>query len=142
MSEGPNAGWSYLTGTDSPVQFDQHVIALNEVMARPDADEASRSFWAAQPRTPECAPAAVLSMVRRHEEHHADLYDRNRGIIDAEAEAAMAYVDAATWNEMLGVNGEILDRWSRQIHLLSGGSHRREDGFPRTACHLNFTGER
>jgi hypothetical protein len=135
IDTGPNAGWSYLSGSDSPVQFREQVIVLNEVLNLGNQDPVTAQFWASQPQ---CVPSSVVQDVAAHENHHADLYDRNRGILDAELERTMAFVAAPQWNAMLNTNGSEATRAANRLHELGGGLHGPSDGFPAHSCVLNL----
>jgi hypothetical protein len=126
VTDGPNRGWSYLSGTDSPVRFDEHLIVLNDILNPSNNDSVSTAWWAERPQ---CDRAAVLEHVRGHERHHADLFDRRRHIVNAEAERAIAFVSEYEWRMMLLPDGEVSDRLSARIHAISGGGHTDDDGF-------------
>jgi hypothetical protein len=133
ITSGPNAGWSYLMGSDSPIQFREQVIILNEVLNLGNGDPATRQFWAGQPQ---CVPSAVLQDVRAHENRHADLYEQRRQILDSEIERSTAFVPAAQWISMLRPGGTEATRVANRLHELDGGLHRPVDGFPLLSCAL------
>jgi hypothetical protein len=135
IDTGPNAGWSYLSGSDSPIQFREQVILLNEVLNLGNGDPVTAQFWAGQPQ---CVPRLVVQDVTAHENHHADLYDRNRGTLDAELEKTMAFVPAPQWQAMLNTNGPEATRAANRLNELAGGLHRPSDGFPALSCILNL----
>lgn len=135
IDTGPNAGWSYLSGSDSPIQFREQVIILNEVLNLGNGDPVTAQFWAGQLQ---CVPSSVVQDVRAHENHHADLYERNRGILDAELERTMAFVAAPQWLAILNTNGSESTRAANRLSELGGALHRPSDGFPAQSCVLNL----
>lgn len=64
VAVGPNAGWSYVTGSDPPLRFDEYRIHLNQVLF-----SALDPFWDDRQ---DCVAEDVLAAVRLHELLHAN----------------------------------------------------------------------
>ena len=136
IDEGPNAGWSWLMGTDSPIQFTEQIIVLNRILDPNNVSEVAIEFWSQQPN---CVKAVVLQDVIVHEQRHVDLYIQNRHILDTELEQVMAFgLDATQWLGALDANGEISLRFAYRLAVLSGGFHLPADQFPAQSCTLNL----
>jgi hypothetical protein len=136
ITDGPNAGWSYLNGTESPARFDEQVIILNDLLNPANNDAVATAWWAERPQ---CDRATVREGVLSHERHHADLYDRNRRLVDEDLERTIAFVTEPVWREMLGPSGSEAARIATRVHQISGGRHLATDGFPRpVACDLEL----
>jgi hypothetical protein len=135
VSDGPNSGWSYMAGTDSPMKFTEHMIVLNDILKPDNHDAVAEDFWAERPQ---CDRAEVLDEVRTHERRHADLHDQRRDTVDAEVERVLAFLPLDEFRATLDVGGAEAVRIMRLLHEIGGGLHRPEDGFDNGGCDIEL----
>jgi hypothetical protein len=88
VSEGPNAGWWYVAGTEPPITLPAPIVRLN-----PQLFDASSSFYRDR-RT--CRPADVQYWITRHEQVHVEIgHERARdGWINGALESMVEFRSA------------------------------------------------
>ena len=128
VATGPNAGYSYVSGTASPIHPDSIVVYFNKVLS-----DAHDPFWL---RQHVCSREVLAEWVRNHEYVHVGFIQEGirKGL------ANLYSIEAQVYHVPLTEMRRLLDGVQRDLFDWIGGQADKghfRSGYPPTPCDLN-----